>query len=245
MAFISQKMEQFTYFSLQAGERDWSGKDVLDFGGNIGNILRAANSTIDEARYWCMDVTREAIEIGKEAYPRGHWLFYDRYNFSFNPRGVPDLRIPDLKQRFDYIVAYSVFTSTPAREMLDLVEQLASLLKPDGKLLFTFIDPQFHSWPERYEGTNLRWRLERLQAEGGAIDIPRLLEKAERARWCILINDDDLYVDSDDIRAYDEAAHRSIHVFHSPQYISSLFPQAAISAPVNGEMQHCVIVRGS
>jgi SAM-dependent methyltransferase len=236
-------MEQFTYFSLQADQLDWSGKDVLDFGGNIGNILRDPNSTIDEARYWCMDVTREAIEIGREVYPKGHWLFYDRYNFSFYPRGVPDLGIPKLCQRFDYIVAYSVFTSTPMREMLDLVEQLARLLKPDGRMLFTFIDPQFHSWPDKYDGSNLRWRLERLQAEGGVIDIPRLLENAKRARWCILINNDDLYIDSDEIRTYDEAAHRSIHVFHSPQYISSLFPQAAVLAPVNGEMQHCVVVR--
>jgi len=47
VAFISSKMSQFTYFSLQLGQSDWSGRDVLDFGGNVGNILRDPNSTID------------------------------------------------------------------------------------------------------------------------------------------------------------------------------------------------------
>src|SRR5262249_55746906 len=32
LAFLSQKHGQFTYFSLQLRERDWSKKDVLDFG---------------------------------------------------------------------------------------------------------------------------------------------------------------------------------------------------------------------
>ena len=40
LAFISQKHKKFSYFSMQLGEPDCSKKDVLDFGGNVGNILR-------------------------------------------------------------------------------------------------------------------------------------------------------------------------------------------------------------
>src|ERR1041384_796046 len=69
MAFLSSKTGQFTYFSQQLGERDWSNRNVLDFGGNIGNLLRDPSCTIDEERYWCIDVVRESIERGRGGFP--------------------------------------------------------------------------------------------------------------------------------------------------------------------------------
>ena len=114
--FISTKLGQFTYFAQQVGEMVWHGKNVLDFGGNIGNILRDPNCTIDEERYWCIDVVRESVEQGRALYPGAHWLFYDRFCFFFNPHGVPGLP-PEIKREFDYIVAYSVFTNTPRSDM--------------------------------------------------------------------------------------------------------------------------------
>ena len=81
MTFISRRSGQFTYFALQLGESMWRGKDVLDFGGNIGNILKDPNSTIDEERYWCIDVGKEAVEMGRRSYPKSHWLSYNRYCF--------------------------------------------------------------------------------------------------------------------------------------------------------------------
>jgi hypothetical protein len=65
----------FAYFSLQLGDPVWRGKNVLDFGGSIGSILREPGSTIDEERYWCLDVNREAIERGAADYPKSHWVF--------------------------------------------------------------------------------------------------------------------------------------------------------------------------
>src|ERR1043165_4079 len=112
MGFLSSKTGQFTYFSLQLGEKDWRGKNVLDFGGNIGNILRDPNSTVDHERYWCLDVDESAVEKGRRAYPESHWIFYNRYCFFFNPHGVPNLELPELGRTFDYIVAYSVFPNT-------------------------------------------------------------------------------------------------------------------------------------
>ena len=159
MAFFSTKMGQFTYFSLQVSEPVWRGKNVLDFGGNIGNMLRDPNSTIDHERYWCLDVAKESIEKGKAAYPNSHWLFYNRYCFFFNPHGVPNLALPNLDQAFDYIVAYSVFTNTTPTDMLQLVKQLEGLLATDGTLAFTFIDPHYYSWPGHYYGDNFQWRL--------------------------------------------------------------------------------------
>lgn len=242
-------MGQFTYFSQQVGEAVWRGKNVLDFGGNIGNILRDPNSTIDEDRYWCIDVVRDSIERGKSLYPKSRWLFYDRYCFFFNPHGVPNLAIPNLDQRFDYIVAYSVFTNTTQTDMLQLVNELESLLAKNGVLAFTFIDPFHFSWPGPYEGNNFQWRLEReieLEREKGNIlniDIPDLIRRVQNAGWCLLINGEDLYIETEDIRLYEPRCQRTCHVFYTKEYMKTLFPHAAILPPVNNEMQHCCVIR--
>src|SRR5262249_24580918 len=118
-SFISARREGvFTYFDYELGSPSWKDKKVLDFGGNIGNLLHDQSSTIEPHNYWCIDVSRNAIERGKLTYPSAHWLFYNRYNFAFNPGGVEGLEVPDAGQKFDYIVAYSVFTHTSKAEMM-------------------------------------------------------------------------------------------------------------------------------
>jgi len=249
MGFLSSKTGQFTYFSLQLGEKDWSGKNVLDFGGNIGNMLRDPNSTIESERYWCLDVVEESIEKGKEEFPRSHWIFYDRFSFFFNPHGAKDLKLPSIEEKFDFIVAYSVFTNTSRTDMLDLVSQLESKLANGGALAFTFIDPHYSSWPERYHGNNLVWRLEReiyLEGEKGntlEIDIPRLADEAKDSQWFVLVNGEDLYLETEQTRHYAPEEQRTYHMFYTVDYMRSLFPNAEILPPVNDEMQHCCVIR--
>ena len=249
MAFLSTKTGQFTYFSRQLGETDWRGKDVLDFGGNIGNMLRDADSTIDEDRYWCIDVVRQSIERGKAAFPKGHWIFYDRYCFFFNPHGIPQLKLPEIPEPFDYIVAYSVFTNTSRTDMLDLVRQLTQRLNDGGALAFTFIDPHHVSWPGRYHGNNLRWRLEReifLEQEKGnalEIDVDGMCLRAREAPWFVLVNGEDLYLETDETKTYEPDRQRTFHTFYSVEYMTELFPEAKILPPVNDEMQHCCVIR--
>lgn len=242
MAFLSRKTGQFSYFSQQVGNADWRGKSVLDFGGNVGNILRDPTSTIDEDRYWCIDVVNESVERGRETFPRAHWMFYDRRSFFFNPHGVPDLPVPELGRAFDYIVAYSVFPNTSHTDMIQLVGQLESMLAPNGALAFTFIDPNHRSWPE-YHGNNYTWRLEEEHRNGNRSRIDVLVEGAKGASWFMLVNGDDLYVEREDVRAYSAEEQRSCHVFHTAGYMKSLFPHATIVPPANREMQHCCVIR--
>ena len=249
MPFFSTKMGQFTYFSLQVGESVWRGKNVLDFGGNIANILRDPNSTIDQKHYWCIDVVEDSIERGKTSYPKAHWIFYNRYCFFFNPHGVPNLTLPDLDQTFDYIVAYSVFTNTTQTDMLQLVSQLEGLLANNGALAFTFIDPHYFSWPGRYHGNNFQWRLERekqLARERGTIlniDMRNLIRRAQHADWLMLVNADDLYIQTEDIQPYEAERQKTCHAFYTEKYMKMLFPHATILSPVNDEMQHCCVIR--
>lgn len=251
MAFLSTKTGQFTYFSQQLGESDWRGKNVLDFGGNIGNMLRDPNCTIDEERYWCIDVARESIERGTQMFPNSHWVFYDRYSFFFNPQGAKQRTLPEIEILFDYVVAYSVFTNTSRTDMLDLVGQLERKLTGDGVLAFTFIDPSHHSWPDRDPRNNLVWRLEReilLEEEKGNaldIDVHGLAERAKGAEWFLLVNGEDLYLETEQTKHYERQQQRTYHMFYTVDYMQSLFPRAAILPPANGEMQHCCVMRRS
>jgi hypothetical protein len=244
VAFISKKTGQFTYFSMQLGDSDWSRKNVLDFGGNIGNMLRDPNSTIDERRYWCLDVNSDAIDAGRASHPNAHWHFYNRNCFFFNPVGIPRLKVPRISQKFDFIVAYSVFTNMPRSDMLEIVPDLQRMLHPAGVVAFTFIDPHYRSWPDDYHGDNLLWRLERERSlhPDVELDIERLTRSARDARWFILVNGTDLYIECDDLPFYRADQQRTCHVFYTEEYMKTLFPDARVLPPVNGEMQHCCII---
>lgn len=245
MTFFSTRLGQFTYFSLQLGQRVWSGKNILDFGGNIGKILEDPNSTIDQERYWCLDVIKEAIENGKASFPKSHWIFYDRYCFAFNPYGIPNLPVPDLHQAFDYILAFSVFTNTTESDMLQLVKQLESMLAENGVLAFTFLDPFHFPWPAKDPRNNFQWRVD-LEIERGncSVDEGRsLIERTKQADWFMLVNGNDLYIETDDIQTYAPEEQKTCYVFHTEKYMKSVFPHATILPPVNDEMQHCCIIK--
>ena len=148
-------------------------------------------------------------------------------------------------QTFDYIVAYSVFTNTPRSDMLELVDELRLRLNPGGALSFTFIDPHHRSWPGEYQGDNLLWRLQREQElhPDVSIDIERIRRHAEGARWFMLVNGTELYLESEGLADYSADEQRTCHVFHTEDYIKALFPDARILPPVNNEMQHCCIIQ--
>jgi hypothetical protein len=97
----------------------------------------------------------------------------------------------------------------------------------------------------------LLWRLERekeLAAERGEsleIDTGDLMSRAQNAEWLMLVNSDDLYVETEDIRRYEAEQQRTCHAFYTEQYMRRVFPQATILAPANNEMQHCCVIRKS
>lgn len=237
-----RKLGQFSYFDQMLDHPAWGGKNVLDFGGNDGNLLRNPDCRILPADYYCIDVVAEALEEGRAAFPDAHWVHYDRYNCSFNPGGQPDLALPDLDVEFDFILAYSVFTHTTREDMVDLVKQLQAHLAPGGALAFTFEDPHFEAWPGLYHGNNLKWRLERSLENHPDIDVERLVRNGRGADWCSVV-DGHLYVNSNGVWRNDPDWCVVYDVFHTVEFMRREFPDAAIRPPVNGEMQHCCVIR--
>jgi hypothetical protein len=54
-SFVSAPKDVFGYFDTQLDHPTWTGRHVLDFGGNVGNLL--VDAPIEHERYWCVDVS--------------------------------------------------------------------------------------------------------------------------------------------------------------------------------------------
>ena len=245
MSFVSTRLGQFKYFDQQLGRPVWSGKRILDFGGNYGNLLRDPDGcSIDQDKYWCIDVSRDAIRMGKESFPKSHWIFYDRHNVEFNPDGIKDLGIPNTSEEFDFILAYSVFTHTSKTEMIDLVDQLRRVMANRGVLAFTFLDPQWNGSEEDpfFFGSNMKWRLHVNKYEHSEIDIDSMLTKARGAKWLTLAGQD-LYVDDEQPPEQSLTGRRAYTVLCDPEHMKTIFPEAEILPPVAPERQHCCVIR--
>ncbi|HEX8091549.1 MAG TPA: hypothetical protein VF762_22030, partial [Blastocatellia bacterium] len=68
---------------------------------------------------------------------------------------------------------------------------------------------------------------------------------SQGAKWFMLVNGGDLYLETEDIRPYKPEQEISCYVYHTEEYMKTLFPRATIRPPVNNEMQHCCIIRKS
>lgn len=132
----------FSYFAYQLGKplEWWTDKNVLDFGGNNGNVLRDPCCTIKPENYHCLDISSAAILQGQLDFPSAHWHHYNRFNVAYNFNGNKNEPFPIFNNKFDVILIYSVFTSTSKTEMVRCInEELLPLLTSTGILINTYL----------------------------------------------------------------------------------------------------------
>jgi len=240
MSFITSNDGQFTYFDTQLRGPNWKGKSVLDFGGNIGNVLHHPSSTIDHHRYWCIDVSRDAIEAGQRAAPDAHFIFYDRYNFEYNPDGIRNLAIPTNGNRFDFVLALSVFTHMPRPEMIELVSGLEKVLNKGGRLAFTFFDPNYV--PPGSDESNLKYYCEMRAPDLSETEVDAQVDRVRGARWCALRNGE-LEIEGERLENLRGNPELGYLAFYAPDYFQSLFPRGEIRPPTEPfSRQHCCII---
>lgn len=237
---VSTRRTQFAYFNELLGQPVWKGRKLLDFGGNVGTFLEGAGNKVDHKDYWCIDLNPAVIAQGRLKYPRAHFVHFNRYSSQYNPRGIRHLPIPDCGVKFDFILAFSVFTHVDEKEMVELAGSLRRMLSVDGVLAFTFFDPSFDrslSDPALPRGSTV---FRNLGPE-------RDNEFVRRARWFVVI-DDQLYLEPGDALCHQTRAGKPLESFCSfftVEHMKSLFPGAAIHAPAQREWQHCCILRNS
>jgi hypothetical protein len=61
----------------------------------------------------------------------------------------------------------------------------------------------------------------------------------------MLVNGENLYIETEVTRHYSPQEQRSCHVFHTEAYMRSLLPEATILPPANDEMQHCCLIKNA
>ena len=247
---LSSRNTQFSYFDQLLERPVWKGRKILDFGGNVGGFLVNAGKNVDHDDYWCLDLTEGAIRQGSLTFPRAHFVFYDRYSSYFNPDGVRNLPVPELGLKFDFILAFSVFTHTHRNEMLELVGQLRGMLAGKGVFAFTFCDPCYDrslSDPRLPPGTGVLQLFDWQQSAIQSPEIRGMIETTCDSSWCVVV-DDELYVEPGNELNQQEWRSRAAESYCSyftVNYMTSLFPQATVLPPVSPEWQHCCILRST
>lgn len=242
---LSTRQTQFSYFDQLLESPVWKGRKILDFGGDVGGFLAGAGDHVDHDDYWCLDLTQAALDQGRRSFPRAHFIFYNRYSSYFNPNGTRKLPIPDLGLKFDIILAFSVFTHTHRNEMLELVEQLSSMLAPQGVLAFTFFDLSYdtslsdHELPSGTDVISLEWE------SNGPSESEDMAQTARTPTWYVEI-DDELYVEPGNELCQQERwgkPEEGYCSYFTADYMASLFPGSTVLAPVSPESQHCCILK--
>jgi 2-polyprenyl-3-methyl-5-hydroxy-6-metoxy-1,4-benzoquinol methylase len=114
---------------------NFENKTILDFGGSFGNLIASSNGKISEKNYTCVDVDSEALKEGYKNFPHAQWIWYNRYNTSYNPTGKDVW--PDLK-KYDLIFSYSVFTHSSYEDLVETISYLKTRLNKDGEIYISY-----------------------------------------------------------------------------------------------------------
>jgi hypothetical protein len=221
---LSDKRGQFAYFDAQLNRPDWRAARVLDFGGNRGNLLADSGGAIEPSRYWSVDVLPEAIADGRRHHPDAHFVHFDRWHYRYNPRGAFRQPLPHLG-RFDFILAYSVFTMVDEGELVELAAALRAQLASRGALAFTFVDPHHRQRRNGRLMSNLEWRLDVV-----GLPSPRLAPDVD---CCYLIEQ----------RWIEPSPRLSFETLITASRVRALFPACEILPPTGDVRHHCCIIR--
>ena len=117
---------------------DWKNAKVLDFGCNVGNFLNSATPFIKPENYTGIDLIKRAIDVAKENHTDSTFVHYDRWHQAYNPSGDKSITVPNtISEKFDVIIAYSVFTHTTMQQTRSYLDELKTCLTENGVILFS------------------------------------------------------------------------------------------------------------
>ena len=122
---------------------DWENSNVLDFGGNRGNLLEdlvASEYDFNPENYTSLDVDPSGLELGQQNFPASSWVHYNAGNPVYNPNGVTGHALPFRPNTFDVSVAYSVHSHSTYEQLVWDLTQLKKVTKPGGLIVTTIVD---------------------------------------------------------------------------------------------------------
>ena len=120
------------------------GSRVLEIGCGCGRTAYALAERLEPGHYTGMDVEREALEACRRSRSlaqrgfRFDWM--DVLNREYNPTGslsADSYRFPYPERSFDVVFLVSVFTHMLPRDVENYAGEIARMLRPGGRCLFT------------------------------------------------------------------------------------------------------------
>lgn len=119
---------------------------VLDVGCGIGRIAGPLTSYLSkEGRYEGFDISREGIAWCTSnitsRYPNFTFRHIDVQNAEYNNRGIykaSEVKFPYEDERFDFIFLTSVFTHMFPKDMENYLQEIARVLKANGRCFITY-----------------------------------------------------------------------------------------------------------
>lgn len=134
----SDNKNLFDIFNWPNLNIEWKNVSILDYGCNQGNYITSAKNFIDHNKYLGVDLIDSSITLAKQRYPNYNFQLYNKWHQAYNPTGNKGTKIYDIiDEKFDVIVAYSVFTHNTFNQMEEELTDLKRLLNPGGIILFT------------------------------------------------------------------------------------------------------------
>lgn len=118
---------------------------VLDIGSGIGRIAIPLTNYVQDGEYFGFDIDKRGVKwcqknITKK-FKHFHFTHADIFNKYYNKHGVIQahhFKFPYEDNKFDVIYAVSVFTHMLTGQVEQYFKEASRVLKPGGKLLFTF-----------------------------------------------------------------------------------------------------------
>ena len=139
---------------LQNIDPAWTSKKMLDYGCNVGHLLRTSENKINPKNYTGLDVQKHTLDIASTEFPESKFILSNSYHPAFNKSGID--KFPHILEKFDIIFCIGVFTHCDMHYIKQHIDFFKSLLNKDGTIVFSIWE-DFHYL--RYVDLFLKFRL--------------------------------------------------------------------------------------
>lgn len=135
---IFPRYHQYRLGQLSRANIDITGKSILDYGSNRGNLLEdgVKKGVIDPINYTGMDVDPRGLDFLKSRYPEASTVLYNRHNPVYNEQGTKFKKFPFDNDMFDIVYSYSVNTHS---SWLDYKFDISEMVRVGTGLVYTSI----------------------------------------------------------------------------------------------------------
>jgi 2-polyprenyl-3-methyl-5-hydroxy-6-metoxy-1,4-benzoquinol methylase len=162
---LNQNLFKLINPRLTCIDPNWTSKKILDYGCNIGHLLRTSENRINSNNYTGLDVQAKALKIAENDFPGANFILSNSYHPAFNKSGTAEF--PIIQEKFDIIFCIGVFTHCDMQYIKQHINFFKQLLNEKGIIVFSIWE-DFH-YP-RYLDFFLKFRLN--------VEVPKTLHQS-------------------------------------------------------------------